>query len=89
MQDGKILLMVNAGMVMVYPNADLKLAAGAQDALKAYQGQTQPAPAAASAAPGSSAKAGLTVDGVVEMLEAGISEDIIIERSARAANLSI
>jgi hypothetical protein len=35
MQDGKILLMVNAGTVMAFPGADLKAAGAAQDAYKA------------------------------------------------------
>lgn len=78
MQDGKPLLMVNAGTVMAFPGVDLKAAAAAQDAYNAYQAERQPAaPASAASAP---AKTGLTVDGVVAMLEAGVSEDIITEK---------
>src|ERR1700685_4474465 len=40
LQDGKVLLMVSGGIVRPFPNVDLKTAAAAQEALKAYQ-QTQ------------------------------------------------
>jgi hypothetical protein len=90
MQGRKILLMISNGTVMPYPGVDLRTAADAQDALKAYQAQTQPAPAS-TPAPAAAANAGLTVDGVVGMLQAGISNDIVIEKvrkSGQSFNLS-
>ncbi len=79
LQGGKVLLMVSAGTIMVFPGADVKAAGVAQDALKAYQASQSPGPGVASgqtAAPQST----LTVDGIVTMLGAGISQDIVIER---------
>jgi len=81
---GKMLLIVMNGTMTAYPGADLKDAAGAEDAYKAYQAAHQPPASAGSASTNGGhsqpAKNAVTVDGVVSMLEAGISEDIVIEK---------
>ena len=85
------LLLISRGNVMAMPNVDPQTVANAQAALKAFQAGT---PSGSGAAGGSSAggsQPGLTVAGVVSMLNAGISEDIILEKihqSGQTFNLS-
>jgi len=85
LQDNKVVLMVSMGNVVPFPGIDAHLVANAEDALKAFQGGT---PSGSTAAPAPAAdggtKSGVTVAGVVEMLNAGISEDIILEKIHRS-----
>ena len=79
LQDGKMVLMLSGGNVVPFPGLDAHLVADAEDALKAYQAGT-PSGSSGSAAPTTAAKGALTVDGVITMLEGGLSDDIIIEK---------
>jgi hypothetical protein len=79
----QVVLLISAGNVLPYPGADAHLVANAEDGYKAYLAGT-PSGSAASAAPGAPAKAGLTVDGVVTMLNGGLSDDIIITKIHQA-----
>jgi hypothetical protein len=83
-QDGKVLLMVFGGTVRPFPNVDLKAAAAAQEALKAYQQAQNPSQstttADSSGGGAQPAKNSLTVDGIVTMLNGGISEDVILTK---------
>lgn len=79
----QVVLLISAGNVLPYPGADAHLVANAEDAYKAYLAGT-PSGSTASAAPGAPAKAGLTVDGVVTMLNGGLSDDIIITKIHQA-----
>jgi len=85
--NNQIVLMISNGMVVGYPGLDASLIEGAKGALKAYEtangitppGTTPGAPvstAGQSAAP--HAAGSLTVDDVVSMLDAGLSDDIIL-----------
>lgn len=76
----QILLIISGANVVAMPGVDAHLLANAQDALKAFQAGTPSGSASAPAATGGGSKSSLTVDGVVQMLNAGISEDVIIER---------
>jgi hypothetical protein len=100
----QILLMIMNGVVRGYPGLDANLIEGAKGALKAYDtangitlpgtppGTTPAAPtstASQSAAPNSSSS--LTVDGVISLIEAGISADLIIakiQKSGQTFDLS-
>ncbi len=102
--NNQILLMVNNGVVMGYPGLDANLIEGAKGALKAYEAAngivppgTPPAttsavptpPASQSAAP--NAAGSLTVDGVISLIDAGISADLIIakiQKSGQTFDLS-
>jgi hypothetical protein len=75
----QVVLMFSGGNVIPFPGVDAHLVANVQDAVKAFQAGT-PSGSAAAAPPAGGQKSGLTVDGVVTMLNAGISEDVIIER---------
>lgn len=84
------ILIVSRGKVMAMPNADPQTVANAQAALKAFQAGT-PSGGAAGGSGGGGSQTGLTVAGVVSMLNAGISEDIILEKihqSGQTFNLS-
>lgn len=79
----QVVLMISAGNVIPYPGADAHLVANAEDALKAYQAGT-PSGSTAAPAAGGGTKSGLTVDGVVTMLNGGLSDDIIIAKIHQA-----
>ena len=89
--NNQIVLMISNGVVMGYPGLDAGLIDGAKAALKAYEtanGITPPGtpPGTAPAAPTSTASqppaptpaSSLTVDGVVSMLDAGLSDNVIL-----------
>ncbi len=78
--NGQVILMLSNQTVVPYPGIDAHLVANAEDALKAYQGATGTAPASATSPSGAPPKPGLTVDDVVKMLDAGLSEDIILTK---------
>ncbi len=100
----QILLMINNGVVIGYPGLDANLIEGAKGALKAYEAEkgivppgtppgtpsSAPTPTASQpAAP--NAATSLTVDGVVSLLDAGISADLIIakiQKSGQTFDLS-
>lgn len=73
----QMILLISNGNVIAMPGIDAHVVASAQDALKAFQVGT---PSGSAAAPAASAGSGLNVAGVVSMLNAGISEDIILEK---------
>ncbi len=77
--NGQVILMLANGTVVPYPGIDAHLVANAEDALKAYQAGTASGNAATAPA-GSSAKATMTVDDVIKMLDAGLSDDIILAK---------
>jgi len=76
----QIVLMISNGNVIAYPGIDAHLVAQAEDALKAFQAGTPSGSSAAPAAGNGGTGSGLTVDGVIAMLNAGISDDLIIEK---------
>ncbi len=76
----QIVLMISNGNVIAYPGIDAHLVAQAEDALKAFQAGTPSGTSAAPAAGNGGTGSGLTVDGVIAMLNAGISDDLIIEK---------
>ena len=78
--NSQTLLLISNGNVIAMPGIDAHLVANAEDALKAYQAGTPSGSAAAPAAAGGGGTSGLTVAGVVSMLNAGISEDIVLEK---------
>jgi len=83
LQDGKVLLMVMGGIVRPFPNVDLKAAAAAEEALKAYQQAQNPSQSTSTTAGSGGtqpAKKSLTVDGIITMLNGGISEDVILTK---------
>jgi len=87
----QVVLIISGGNVIAYPGADAHVVANAEDAFKAYQAGTPSGGAAVPAAAGGGAQSGLTVAGVVSMLNAGISEDIIlakIHKSGQTFDLS-
>jgi hypothetical protein len=102
--NNQILLMVNNGVVMGYPGLDANLIEGAKSALKAYEAAngivppgTPPATASAAPTPTASqsaapnAASSLTVDGVISLIDAGISADLIIakiQKSGQTFDLS-
>jgi hypothetical protein len=87
----QVVLIISGANVIAYPGADAHLVANAEDALKAYQAGTPSGGTPAPASAGSGAQSGLTVAGVVSMLNAGISEDIVlakIHKSGQTFDLS-
>jgi hypothetical protein len=83
--NNQVVVMVSNGMNVGYPGLDAHLVANAEDALKAYEaanGITPPGTPAGGAAPPAAAHSGggLTVDGVVQMLDAGLSDEIILDK---------
>lgn len=103
--NNQILLMIINGVVMGYPGLDANLIEGAKAALKAYEAANgitppgTPPPGNAPAAPTSTASqpatpnaaGSLTVDGVISLIEAGISADLIIakiQKSGQTFDLS-
>lgn len=100
--NNQILLMVNNGVVIGYPGLDANLIEGAKGALKAYEtanGIVPPGTPPASAAPtpttrqlaAPNAANSLTVDGVISLIDAGISADLIIgkiQKNGQAFDLS-
>ena len=87
--DNKTVLILSMGNVVAYPGTDAHIVANAEDALKAFQAGT---PSGSSApATGSAAASGLTVDGVISLIGAGLSDDIIVQKinqSGQSFNLS-
>lgn len=89
-----VLLLLGDNRTMASPYVDAATVAAAEAAVKAYKAGTpsgnssgKGAPAAASnasaganAQTATEAKPGLTVDGVISMVEAGLSDDVIISR---------
>jgi hypothetical protein len=102
--NNQILLMINNGVVIGYPGLDANLIEGAKGALKAYEAAngivppgTPPGTAAAAPTPAAgpsaapNAAGSLTVDGVISLIDAGISADLIvakIQKSGQAFDLS-
>lgn len=102
--NNQILLMISNGVVVGYPGLDSNLIEGAKSALKAYEaanGIVPPGtpPATASAAPSSTASqsaapnaaSSLTIDGVISLIDAKISDDLIIakiQKSGQTFDLS-
>ena len=97
--NNQILLMINNGVVTGYPGLDANLIEGAKGALKAYEaangivppGTPPGAPATASQSAAPNAASSLTVDGVISLIDAGISADLIvakIQKSGQAFDLS-
>lgn len=91
--NNQIVLMISNGVVIGYPGLDATLVDGAKAALKAYEtanGITPPgtppgtAPATptptASQPPAPAPASNFTVDDVVSMLDAGLSDDIILTK---------
>ena len=82
----QIVLLVSAGNVVPMPGVDAPTVANAQGALKAFQGGT---PSGSAAVPGGTSggtQSGLTAAGVVTMLNAGISEDIILTKIQKSGS---
>jgi hypothetical protein len=102
--NNQTLLMINNGVVMGYPGLDASLIEGAKGALKAYEAAngivppgTPPATTSAAPTPTASqsaapnAASSLTVDGVISLIDAGISADLIIakiQKSGQTFDLS-
>jgi hypothetical protein len=102
--NNQILLMVNNGLVTGYPGLDANLIESAKGALKAYEAAngivppgTPPATASAGPTPAASgstapnAASRLTVDGVISLIDAGITADLIIakiQKSGQTFDLS-
>ncbi len=102
--NNQILLLISNGVVVGYPGLDSNLIEGAKGALKAYEsanGIVPPGtpPATASAVPSSTASqsaapnaaSSLTVDGVISLIDAKISDDLIIakiQKSGQTFDLS-
>lgn len=83
--NNQIVVMISNGVVMGYPGLDPHLVATAEDALKAYEAAngivppgTSPGRVVAPVAPNPASS--LTVDGVISMLDAGLSDDIILAK---------
>jgi hypothetical protein len=76
----QIILLISNGNVVAMPGIDAHVVANAEDALKAFQAGTPSSSTVAPAAAGGANQSGLTVAGVVSMLNAGVSEDIILAK---------
>ena len=103
--NNQILLIISNGVVMGYPGLDANLIEGAKPALKAYEAANgitppgTPPPGTTPAAPTSTGSqsaapnpaSSLTVDGVISLIDAGISADLIIakiQKSGQTFDLS-
>ena len=98
--NNQIVVMVSNGTMIGYPGLDPHLVAAAEDALKAYEAANgivppgTPTGGAAAAAPAAGAAptaAAFTVNDVVSLLDAGLSDDIILAKihsSGATFNLS-
>jgi hypothetical protein len=102
--NNQTLLIISNGVVMGYPGLDTNLVEGAKAALKAYEtanGITPPgtppgttpatSTSTASQSPAPNAASSLTVDGVLSLIDAGISADLIIakiQKSGQTFDLS-